>query len=402
MPVRTYTGIDLINYATDNQLNAINGTVTPSTPSQGVASISGSASDGNAELSGYLELSGQFDFDVFPSIPDNALINSVTFKISGSISATASGAASASGSAGIGLSLEQIVPPASGTLMNDIFLGDSQSGGTSINISESDNFNNEQIFDFTGSPITKAQLVAQFTNLFIYLGGVEIGGFINNVFAGSSGSPATADASISINNFQMIVDYTSGPFTFTLSPSGGNVESGQQIAVSSPDIDVQTLNYAAIQDDKVIPLKISPDGNLTIPDPAPDPCTDCLGDCPECDDCVTACQEDLNSEACQECLQSCLDCLGNCLENLEAAEECQDSTQDPPGAVPITIICSDGTQFSGSVPLGNFTILLTNGSGIYRFIPGQTKDVLYSSTRDGSTYDVKIPNPFAKTGFFRS
>jgi hypothetical protein len=59
----------------------------------------------------------------------------------------------------------------------------------------------------------------------------------------------------------------------------------------------------------------------------------------------------------------------------------------------------NGTQFSGSVSLGTLNILLTNGSGIYVLTPGATHDTLYSSLRDGTTRNVKIPNPFAKTGF---
>lgn len=61
----------------------------------------------------------------------------------------------------------------------------------------------------------------------------------------------------------------------------------------------------------------------------------------------------------------------------------------------------DGTQFSGSVPAGTLlTIFFTNGTGIYRFVPGKTNDTLYDQDYDPvTTVDVKIPNPFFKTGF---
>lgn len=59
----------------------------------------------------------------------------------------------------------------------------------------------------------------------------------------------------------------------------------------------------------------------------------------------------------------------------------------------------DGTQFSGSVSLGSLIILLTDHSGIYTLVPGKSNDTLYSSLRDGTTKNVKIPNPFIKTGF---
>jgi hypothetical protein len=100
-------------------------------------------------------------------------------------------------------------------------------------------------------------------------------------------------------------------------------------------------------------------------------------------------------------MEACLDCLTQCLENLELAEECQGSTGTD-GTTPTVVVIVVGTQFSGTVALGNFTILVANGSGLYRFTLGKTNDTLYSAARDGSTYDVKIPNPGAKTGFFRS
>lgn len=428
MPVRTYTAVDILNWVLGAP--AFTGTSTPNvTSSAGAISADSTDSDtdtggvsaaAGVEQTGFVLATGNFDYDAFPAIPDNALITRVKltgFGLSGNVAATASvsgtdvppisdylieigsvgnTAATAGSSAAIGgLSVSGEASFA--------FQQVGQQGSTdSITDSGTNSVTDIDELDLSGAPITKAQLAATYNLLAVGVSvNVESGAQVNDVDNDANAS-ASMNWSAAVGSIQFEVTYEEGPFTITLNPSGGNVESGQQIAVTSPDVDVQTLNYAAIQNDKVIPLKISPAGNLTIPDPSPDPCTDCLGDCPECDDCVTACSEDLNSEACQECLQSCLDCLGTCLENLEAAEECQDSTQDPPGAVPITIICSDGTQFGGSVPLGNFVILLTNGSGIYRLIPGQAKDVLYSSTRDGSTYDVKIPNPFAKTGFFRS
>ncbi len=63
------------------------------------------------------------------------------------------------------------------------------------------------------------------------------------------------------------------------------------------------------------------------------------------------------------------------------------------------VATGDGFQFSGPVTLGGITILTTNASGIYVLTAGKTSDTLYSSLRDGTTYDVKIPDPFAKTGF---
>lgn len=70
------------------------------------------------------------------------------------------------------------------------------------------------------------------------------------------------------------------------------------------------------------------------------------------------------------------------------------------GAGVVNILATgDGFQFSGSVPLGTLNVLLTNASGIYTLVPGKTNDTLYSSLRDGTTRNVKIPNPFGKTGY---
>lgn len=193
-------------------------------------------------------------------------------------------------------------------------------------------------------------------------------------------------------------------FTFTLTPSGGNVEPGQSITVEGPG--AAGLEYAATNGDKVIPLDpkvVDPDTViLEVPNPSTDPCVDCLGDCVECEDCFDACNEDLTSAACEECMAACLECLEGCLEDLEAAEECQESKQDPPNTPTNIVIICGGPGFDGSVPLGTFTIIVANGSGIYEFVEGKTNDTLYSTARDGSTYDVRIPTPSGKTGFFRS
>ena len=69
--------------------------------------------------------------------------------------------------------------------------------------------------------------------------------------------------------------------------------------------------------------------------------------------------------------------------------------------VPPEIIIEGGTTFGGQVPLGPITILLTNGSGIYEIVPGKTHDTYYDrSIVPSTTINVKIVDPFGKTGFF--
>lgn len=59
----------------------------------------------------------------------------------------------------------------------------------------------------------------------------------------------------------------------------------------------------------------------------------------------------------------------------------------------------NGVQFSGFVMLGTLEILLANASGIYTLVKNKTNDTIYDRSTPGATIDVKIPNPFIKTGF---
>lgn len=58
-----------------------------------------------------------------------------------------------------------------------------------------------------------------------------------------------------------------------------------------------------------------------------------------------------------------------------------------------------GQQFSGSVMLGIHQVLVADGSGIYQLVVGKRNDTIYDRDTPGATIDVKIPNPFIKSGF---
>jgi len=61
------------------------------------------------------------------------------------------------------------------------------------------------------------------------------------------------------------------------------------------------------------------------------------------------------------------------------------------------------TMFIGSVLLAQVNIQLVNGSGVYTLVPGKTNDTYYDrSVSPVDTLDLKIPDPFAKSGFFKS
>lgn len=58
------------------------------------------------------------------------------------------------------------------------------------------------------------------------------------------------------------------------------------------------------------------------------------------------------------------------------------------------------STFSGTVFLGTLlTIFFTDATGIYTLVPGKTNDTLYINNTPPQTVAVKIPDPFAKTGF---
>lgn len=70
-------------------------------------------------------------------------------------------------------------------------------------------------------------------------------------------------------------------------------------------------------------------------------------------------------------------------------------------SIGLTIVVTS-TQFSGDLALGQvYTVFLISAPGIYQLVPGQLFDRLYDWTDDADvgTIDVKIPNPFIKTGF---
>lgn len=59
--------------------------------------------------------------------------------------------------------------------------------------------------------------------------------------------------------------------------------------------------------------------------------------------------------------------------------------------IPITASNSDGTLF--------ITLPVTNGSGIYKLVPGKRNDTLWVDVNTGTTRDVKKPNPFVRTPY---
>ncbi len=71
----------------------------------------------------------------------------------------------------------------------------------------------------------------------------------------------------------------------------------------------------------------------------------------------------------------------------------------PSGMAWFSIVVTS-TQFSGSVTLGQLTTLFfTSATGIYRLVTNKRSDTLYLENDPPNTIDVKIPDPFWKSGY---
>lgn len=175
MPSRTYTAIDLINVTheaspdddiaitaleTGNAGVTISGNKSGSFPDQGAES---------SHLSMLYTILANLDFTLFPTIPEDALISRVEVSFDASISGTAN--ASAGGTnASSGASASASVKAFRDTEeMVNLTLADEDfptgNGATSASISAFDHYTADEIFDYSGAPITKAQFEALFTNL---------------------------------------------------------------------------------------------------------------------------------------------------------------------------------------------------------------------------------------------
>lgn len=394
MPQKTYSGIDLINYLTNFVPGGGTDEATPLTPSQGNASlfVSANALPGALTCVSTLEVSGDFDFDVFPAIPDNALISEIDFSWDANITlgATANGAPSEVNVVGNCVATLGVVDLADSNLAAS---DGPDANAASANASTA--YNLHTVLPF-GPPITKSELITDYGYISFWF---------HMVLTADGATDSSITGTVGMDNFNLTITYEEGPASsMAISPASGNIEPGQTLTVTGPGVD--ELDYIAVTaSGKVIPLEpkiISPtEILLEAPYPSTDPCFDCFPECPECDAAFASCDEDLTNEKCQTAMQACLDCLTNCLEDLQLAEECQESSGSPPDTT-VPVIIYAGTEFGGNVVLGSFVIIVANGSGLYRFDLSQTHDILYSTDRDGTTYNVKIPNPGGKTGFFRS
>lgn len=183
MPTRTYENIDFVG--TSGSLVAGSATINSSGPMR----VSMSANDNDSygppaqgECSSVIgaeyDLLGSLDFDVFPRIPDNALITKVEIQVDveGNMQADAAVTVSAGSSNTVNtLGSVAAYTNCDAGLLPDITFQESGSDSESAFgtptaqaiASGFDHYTNIQTFDYSGAPITKAELITLFTNWLI-------------------------------------------------------------------------------------------------------------------------------------------------------------------------------------------------------------------------------------------
>lgn len=463
MPSRAYTGIDFIDYSNGVNYNAgsIAAGHTFFSQMSELVNANGGASDaGHNSCTAAVTVNCEFyiltelDFSSFPTIPDDSFISEVELRFDYIYSL--SGNSSAAGQVNDSRNSDGSrlnVKVGSGGLQTTLVLVQNDfneqiigGGSSSMSASIADAYSVPHTFDFSSAPISKAELISRFGQWIVefQINSQSWAGAFHDGTGddGSISTSASLDVSMRLSGVQIQVTYGDAPIAIAVAtPASGDLQPGQIITVSSdpnnpdnpdpedpnyPDnvepydpneeytpfdplaINLIDIEYVAITESgRIIPLIIQIINPYTviiqIPPPSTQPCLDCIPDCPECVAAFAPCDEDLESDDCIAAMDECLDCLIECLEDLQEAEECNESTGQPP-EVPVVVViyCYGGTQFNGRVPLGTFTILYANGSGLYRFTTGKKHDTLYHGDRDGTTYNVKIPDPGGKTGFFRS
>lgn len=63
------------------------------------------------------------------------------------------------------------------------------------------------------------------------------------------------------------------------------------------------------------------------------------------------------------------------------------------------LVYIQSTAFSGYAYIASLTVLVADASGIYKLVTNKSSDTIYTSHSTGTTSEIKIPDPFIKTGF---
>lgn len=177
MSIRTFTGLDFINYVSQFIYNNGNDIAAVYEFSQFNITLSSSGSNSSATVpdsigsnANYLyEMIGDIDWDRFPKIPDNALISKIEISIDISAAGSANGLASGGFTNNTAAGVHYEVTPflAGVANMPEItYLFDNQEvaeGTANASLSETKHYTQTHTFNYEGAPITKAELMSLFT-----------------------------------------------------------------------------------------------------------------------------------------------------------------------------------------------------------------------------------------------
>jgi len=179
LPVRTYTNVDFGNYSLTEQSNTGSNPATVNTPSQFNVELLANGSDSFpadgaivSDVGAVYWIGGTLDFDVFPAIPDNAQITKVEIQIDVEVNGDADATVVNVGGG------DNVFAQVFGTINTFVDAGvlpdiefthidtDDAPGELEAHatLDFAYHYTATQIFNYEGSPITKAELITLFTN----------------------------------------------------------------------------------------------------------------------------------------------------------------------------------------------------------------------------------------------
>jgi len=346
MPQRTFSALDVINFNLDvnntpGNTSDIVGSGTAFNDILASATDSIVAGDGHIISVGGFNAIGNFDFQIIPAIPLNALITQVKARYAGSISLIASAERDAFGAI-VPTMFVQLNP--TGFSGNDLFVADTTPVFSPYLFTDGQDYtldSSEDIVDFDPA-LTYDELVAQYGTL-EFLGVISL----DLDSQGGVDSAASFQAIIQITSLELIVTYDEGPISNDFTLDTTEAAKGDKVSISS----IQ----GGLEDVEEIQVTI---GGKTFK-------------IPKIDWWFASPNQIIYYNPANEDGEATILLIGPKL----------------------------GTQFSGSVSLGTMTILFEDTSGIYRIVKGKPTDTLYDPDRSGAVIIVKIPDPYAATGF---
>lgn len=380
MPQRTFSALDIEDFDTDVYHEQLGGmsqwTVIANSFSDSRITFSDSVTATGTNLITrsfcYLRLLGNFNFQNFPGIPLNALINNVKLRFAGTVNGaahTSHGGTAIQGADGMNVSISVGMFGDTPFPFPEFFVSDTLPipwagqfetvNETTLTVSVSDSIllaPSEVSYDFSVTPLSYDDFVTNFRAIII-----ELGGAVETVeWNCQPDQYASGNGFIQITAVEMIVDYELGPTVGNdwAIETPGPVGKGDKVSIVSPaDGGLEDVESIIVTDGNGKTYEIpkidfwfwSP-FQIIFYNPA------------------------------------------------NGGGSGEGSGTD--GPISITLVGPKiGTEFSGSVPMGSIESVFEDVSGIYRIVKGKPTDTLYNPDRSGETEIVEIPDPYFATGF---